>query len=313
MVEYRQSFKSVSLTPALIHNNVTSNDKGLVAFSNRQKVCFLNVYDGSTYEGCSGATIHSLRYINTGVMTVLAVCTTNGTQFFSEDGSQMIFFIPLSGRAVEGRLSYHQGVCCAGPHLLVGASEGNLNVVLAQGDSMSFLGQSVGPEPASAVSDICFAPLVAQVVTVHDNGHIFYWVGDVNGTYTPSYGGGCPDDVPSRCLPCGTSLIVSFGSGVIRAWDMLTRDLRVEISGHARWINAMDALPDAGVFASVGEDTVLNVWAIEPETFQVSLLHSSVVADKLITGVAFIAVSQGSTALTCTAYDADLAYIFEPC
>lgn len=83
-LEYRQIRFNVPLSPSLIHNNITANDRGLIAFAHQQKVCFLNLKDGTSSEGCGGSTITGLRYVNTGKQSFLAVCSTSGTQFLAK-------------------------------------------------------------------------------------------------------------------------------------------------------------------------------------------------------------------------------------
>lgn len=315
-LDYRQSPKSVILSPSLIHNNITSNDRGIVAFGHHQKVCFLNTKDGSSYEGPGGSTITGVRFVNTGKMWVLTVCSNNGTQVFSEDGSQMIFFIPLAAQVKEGRLPYHKGVAAslstAGSHICVGTSEGDINVVSAD-DAVGPLGLTKSPEGTSPVSDICFCNTTAQLVSVHDAGEVNFWGPQASGKYDLLAQTKVEGEVPTRCLAVVSSLLVAFGSGVIRVWDIVARELRVEISAHARWINSMDCLPDRGIFASVGEDTVMNVWLMDPDSRQISLIHSSVVADKLLCGIAFTGVGAGERSpLAVTAYDADQVYVYDP-
>lgn len=229
----------------------------------------------------------------------------------SEDGSQMIFFIALSVAVEEGRRPYHKGVAYnpGANQICVGTSEGDINIVTTENDCLNLLGPSKSVDNTSSVSDLCFSTATSQLVSVHDGGEIFYWTPDDTGKYQHIHSEmSQPGEVPTRCVTFATSLIVSFGHGVIRVWDMLAKDLRVEICAHARWISSMDGLPDKGIFASVGEDTVLNVWKVEEGTHEISLLHTSVVADKLLCGVAFTDPISERLPIACVAYDTDQVF-----
>merc|ERR1712127_152821 len=98
--------------------------------------------------------------------------------------------------------------------------------------------------------------------------------------------------------------LVAYGPGTYCLLDAVTLEAQAEVTAHARWITAVDVREDLGFVATVGEDTVLNVWQVDAGTGRIGLQHTSVVTDKLLTGVVL-----GHGAMV-TAYDStDLFHI----
>jgi WD40 repeat protein len=58
----------------------------------------------------------------------------------------------------------------------------------------------------------------------------------------------------------GTRLAAACSDGVIRLWDVASRDLRLTFSGHAAAVRHLAIAPDGRTLASLGEDNVLNLW-----------------------------------------------------
>ena len=107
------------------------------------------------------------------------------------------------------------------------------------------------------------------------------------------------------------SLAVAFGSGRIVLYSGTERF--AEIGAHARWVTGLQSwypfpegsgaagsLNTGQFFASVAEDTILQVWHIqsgeaEGGASRVDLIHSEIVDQKLLTGVTFLPDSAGSS------------------
>ena len=95
----------------------------------------------------------------------------------------------------------------------------------------------------------------------------------------------------------------------MRIFNPAKPHILAEIAAHNRCINAIAGLVpsdtfDLWVFASVGDDTMLNVWSIDsrPETdgVEVELLNSVSCADALLVGVAF----KGTDNIITSSYEA---------
>merc|ERR1711924_243219 len=196
------------------------------------------------------------------------------------------------------------GACVVGPsqHIIVGMSKGSVTAIQATAlDQLMPLMESAPQSPAVSISDLCYATCVNRVVTAHHSGELRYWYGAAGGQYVndviiPA----SMSQAPVHVSTLGPRLVVAFGPGTICLFDAASRELQIEITAHARWITGVAIREDLSQIASVGEDTALNVWQVDPSTAQVSLRHSQLVADKLLTGVAF-----HSAGCAVTAYDSD--------
>lgn len=273
------------------------------------KLMLHSIASGAGKEGPEGlAQVTSVRYLDLAIGTVLCVSSTNGTSIYNEDASSLILFVPMDAVPVAVNdsdvLKHHQGACVVPmlQHIVIGTSKGTLMVVQAAQESFVALPESVPSGEVSEVADVCFATASNHVVTAHNSGELRLWsaaeIPYVNTSIVPP-----TREAPVRIASLGARLLVAYGPGTICLYDVVSWQLQVEITAHARWITAVEVREDTGQIASVGEDTVLNVWEVAP-TGQVSLQHSSIVADKLLTGVAFAAFG-----MAITAYDSETLFI----
>jgi len=306
-------------TVSLLHNNLTPSMNGWLATVHNSvnagngKLMLHHMGSSTSKDGPEVPQVTSLRFLNImsadGAIcgTVLVVAHTNGTNIYSEDATTMLFHAPMHAVPEEGVLSYHQGACVVGPtqHIIIGMSKGSITAVQYSAlDKYWSLPESAPQSPAVGISDLCYAACVNRVVTAHHNGELRYWYATGTGQYIndliiPA----SLSQAPTHVSTLGPRLVVAFGPGTICLYDAATRELQVEISAHARWLTGVSVREDLGQIASVGEDTALNVWQVDPATGQVSLRHSCIVVDKLLTGVAFL-----STGVAVTAYDSDELY-----
>jgi WD40 repeat protein len=257
-------------------------------------------------DGPEAQQVTSVRYLDLTCGTVLCVSSTGGTQIYNEDATTMLYFVALNDSSPDTDvLKLHQGACCVSPHqhIVLGTSKGSLMAVQATAlDKFTSLPESAPSSPTAGVADVCYAACVDRVVTAHQNGELRYWWAAQGGQY-------CNDVIipatttgqaPVHVATLGPRLAVAFGPGTICLFDAASRELQVEITAHARWITAMTVREDVGQIATVGEDTALNVWQVDAATGQIGLAHTSIVADKLLTGVVF-----HSAGCAVTAYDSD--------
>merc|ERR1712194_435865 len=142
-----------------------------------------------------------------------------------------------------------------------------------------------------------------EVLVGYDDGSLIWWSLGGNGetvNAAQQHSDKFEDTPVSLASTSMSSTVAAFGSGVLRVFSGKMR--LAEIAAHARWITGMSSFPNS-IVATVAEDTVLNVWQISDD-HGVSLLHSSVVTDKQLTGVSF---AQGTPTpeVFVVAYDSD--------
>lgn len=302
---------TLSATVSLLHNNLSPSANGWLATAHNSvnvgsgKVMLHHMGSATVKDGPEVAQVTSVRFLDLACGTVLCVTNTNGTYIYTEDASNMLFHCALTDPSpANDVLKFHQGACSVLPaqHIVIGTNKGTVAAVQASAiDQFMSLPESAPQTPATGVSDLCYAACVNRVVTAHTSGELRYWYTAQGGQYV--------NDViipvstsqaPVHVSTLGPRLAVAFGPGTICLYDAATRELQAELTAHARWITAVSVREDLGLIASVGEDTALNVWQVDPATGQVSLRHSCVVSDKLLTGVAF-----HGAGVAVTAYDSE--------
>jgi WD repeat-containing protein 54 len=120
-------------------------------------------------------------------------------------------------------------------------------------------------------------------------------------------------------FPC-TSLVVkddyifaAFMNGKLRLYRVSpVQEMSVEISAHARTINAVCVHPSQYLAASVGDDQILHVWSLPDysagsyTSAEVNLFCSNQIENKKLTGVAFLSDDR----IGVVAYDDDELTIF---
>merc|ERR1719273_1508467 len=189
---------------------------------------------------------------------------------------------------MEVTMKFHQGACLVPSfqHITIGTSKGALVHVSAV-DQFLGLPETASSGSTTEISDLCFCAAISSVVSVHANGDLRVWQVQASGGYENNKSITATGEAPIRVVSLGVRLAVAFGPGTICLYDALSCELQAELTAHARWITALSSIEETGQLASVGEDTVINVWRVEPSSGQISVQHSSVVTDKLLTGVAF--------------------------
>ena len=108
------------------------------------------------------------------------------------------------------------------------------------------------------------------------------------------------------------SIFAAYSTGHIREFRQSTQAMIVEIVAHARCILALDFDPSSLWLASVGEDTILNVFKIpseKEEEEEIKLIKSIKAEDSVLTGIQFAA--EDSHVLLGTAYDKDTIHIWQ--
>lgn len=302
-------------TVSLLHNNLACSPSGWVACLHNSvslgsgKLMLHALTSGLTTNGPEINQATSIRYLELATGVVLCLTSTSGTQLFTEDASALLFYVGVDDVSAPDTMKCHQASCAVPSlqHIVVGTSKGSLVLVNAVGGQYAVLPECMPETTAGEVADVCFSEAAQTVFSVHTNGELRPWTPSPEGGYAcmgalPTMG-----QAPVRILPLGTRLAVAYGPGTLCLYDALSRELQAEITAHGRWINGMVSREDLGQLATVSEDTVLNVWQVEPSSGHVSLVSSTIPADKLLTGVGFF----GETICT-SAYDSDELYRHPP-
>jgi len=309
------SLGTLPSTVSLLHNNLACSSGGWLCSVHNTVVSggggklVMHQLGGSSKMGPEVAQAMSVSYIELAFGPVLVVCSTNGTQMYNEDATALLAHWPIRSAATGGdSLQYHQGACLVPgrSHIVIGTSKGSLELLHASGPH-EYIGMpasmpsSPGEIDQMAVADVCYCAATDTVITAHVNGELRTW--DPASDYKNTGSVPAVGQAPVRVASLNMQIMVAFGAGTICLFHASTYEVQAELTAHARWINAVGTREDAGQIVTVGEDTILNLWQVEPSSGEVSLLHSSVVADKLLTGVAMLT---GGAAVT--AYDSAEVY-----
>jgi WD40 repeat protein len=259
---------------------------------------------GQSKDGPETVQATSVKYLETNHGALLCLSSATGTQIYSEDLGTLLYYLPWSeGDSVT--VKYHQGACYV-PNLdqiVVGTSKGSLaSIQLSSGGSVQ-LPESLPSSQTSEVSDLCYCPVLDAVVSVHNNGELRVWYGSASGPYTNN--GLLPGafKAPVKVVALGPRLLVADGPGSLLVFDALSLELQAEVIAHARCLSACSVREELNYVVTVGEDTTLNCWQVDPTSGEISLHHSTIVTDKLLTGVAIHAAGAA-----VTAYDSDQLY-----
>lgn len=85
----------------------------------------------------------------------------------------------------------------------------------------------------------------------------------------------------------GAFLYCGYSTGHVRIFDLGSCTQCVQIAAHSRWINALEVHPNGATFATVSEDTTLNVWEFQEPGPKVRHVSAIPVPDAMLCGVAF--------------------------
>ena len=90
--------------------------------------------------------------------------------------------------------------------------------------------------------------------------------------------------------PLASFYVVGLATGVVRIYSCASCDLVVEMMAHSRQVNAIVCHEVKPVFATVSDDTMVNLWhaKIEKDTItDIELVHNQRIPDHLLVGVVF--------------------------
>ncbi|EDO41534.1 predicted protein [Nematostella vectensis] len=282
-------------------------------------VCLTNVAKGSIptqrQVSCKGEGAHSsssvlqAKWCELPNRNVLVIASVKGVQMFDPDGSIMVFWQSLPPcEATEVYSQFSRGICAVGDkYICVGSSDGGIMVfdVPARGTGVKL--QETLSSHNGAICDLVSHG--GKMVSSDESGHMIIW--QSGGHFTQlsqikGFGNPCSSIALLRNLVIG-----GYGTGHIRVFNGATGKLLIEVCAHARWINALDVAPDAGLLLSVSEDTFVRVWLISGEDdkpkFEMKFQHP--VNDIQLCGGKFLD-TQG-TSFGVTGYDLPDIVVFK--
>jgi len=232
-----------------------------------------------------------------GAKDSLVIATHSSVQVHDADLKQLFAFsLPSTS---EGKQKFARGITTAlaanKTFLFVGTSSGSVLVFEVKGKDYTFsqVLKAHAYSLCELVSDVAGG---AAWASGDSYGNVVTW----NGLEKDVSFAGAGYPCTSLALK-GATLICGYANGTISLHNLKTRAKVVDIAAHSRSINAIDVHPTADMFVSVSDDTYVNVWGYNTDTFEVKLLFSTNFPDNLLCGVQFS--GDKSTSITVAAYD----------
>jgi len=298
---------SLKSTPSLICNNLTTDG---------EKLAYASLSDAFIVDpnGSPGITklpsrenqkcpIFQVKWITIESQQFLVTTSTKGLQIWNADGSKSIFDFQLDSQieVTPDRQHFLQGVAClpARPSICVGSSSGSIFVFDFHMKSFQY-SQSLKFH-TQAINSLTVNKVLEAFAACDDQGTISVWNAQSLSKKCAFEGTGHPS---TSLLITGDILMSSYTTGHIRLFSLSTETLCAEIAAHSRCINAMALHPTKPMFASVSEDTYINVWSVpdfDSKDAKVELVYSNSIADHLLTGVVFLS----SENIVAASYDAE--------
>ncbi|CAG2114679.1 unnamed protein product [Medioppia subpectinata] len=134
------------------------------------------------------------------------------------------------------------------------------------------------------------------LVSCDDSGKIWVWdYIDSRLQQTVSFEG--YNGFSCNCLAFYKKYVLAgYGSGHLRVFDINSKLLISEISGHSKWVTAIDVAPDTGRILSTSEDSFVRIWQMneQNDTFKVSHEFSQNIANHMLFGGVFLDKSGNS-------------------
>ena len=235
----------------------------------------------------------------------LVTSSSNGIHIFRDDAKTVEYVFPLKSSEIEfgddsEGAQFTRGITHIAKtnQICVGASTGHIFTF----DVSSSEGINLSETKACHKYPICaLGNIESTLISSDDYGNVVLWDADDDYVEYCRFGG--------HGYPCSgvagrdNFVIAAYVTGHVRVFSIREKSLHTEISGHCRAITGLDLHPALNVFATVGEDSILNVWELpsaENEN-QVTICMSTCCTDSYFTGVSF---SQNGTGnLLTNSYD----------
>jgi WD40 repeat protein len=267
MAELQSTDITTKKSPSLLYNNLTAAGRK-VAYIHQTDVHILDTSSSTcTTLGVKGAS-QVASYGGDKLLTI----TKDEAVTFGSDEKQL----GVAKLATPDSLGT-RGIGVINDIAFVGHSNGSISVVsLKDNKTISTLQQH-----ADGITAITCGEVGEPVVVSADmSGDIIVWSvdGKVKAKIARAEG-----ETPTSIAVGAGHIIVSYGSGKIRFFDGSGKK-RIEVSAHARWINAISFNSATNTLASVSEDQLLQLWSV---TDKVAHKGYKWFPNALLTGVAF--------------------------
>jgi WD40 repeat protein len=259
--------------------------------------------------------IHSARFVDVRESVYLVVASSIGVQVWSRDGMVLKYFLPLNSVVTgESELDAHYMDGVAGfsaGHICVGSSVGSVAVIncpTSDGERMSLqqplvtkVGQGI-TAAASSSSRLVVGNELGDLF-LFTPGEVFEQVFEFPGVGYPCTSVAIRDDV----------IVAAYSSGHIRLFRGSIQEMAIEITAHARIINAIALHPTLSTFASCGDDQFLNIWSLpdfkDKSEHNAELLFSERLPNRLLTGIGYFSEDRIGVA----SYDEDDLIMLAKC
>ncbi len=284
-------------TASMSFNNCSSGCNGkYLAFSHKHlvQVCEEELLSSATEE-CKEITINASAK-TTDIVTQAKWCEIAGVAYLvvASVVGLRIYTVPFSGSASEMELVCiwtpdkqtgkgferelceppFRGIACPSPPsssdcLMVGSSTGGVIFFHVEGKDFEFDQVVKGHDTAVT----CMGGGANCCVSGDQDGNTTVWSAVSKAEQCRLKGDGHP---ATSCHVRKDRVFVAYSTGNIKIFLRSTQSVAVEIAAHARCIWAMDIHPYKNWIASVGEDTMLNVFEFPEQVGNLlSLLFSS--------------------------------------
>lgn len=234
--------------------------------------------------------------------TLLVITSVKGVQMFEADGSIMVFWQALTQNSSGTIAQYARGITAVGEkHICVGAADGAILVyeIPPRGTSLKF-------QETLSSHDFSIADLQASgdtMISADESGKIVIWKSGGHFSSLLSIDGyGWP---ATSIRLWKTFVIAGYGSGHVRVFNSETGIIVAEIAAHAKWINAIDVAPMAGLLLTTSEDSYIRVFSL----YDFEMNYQKSVGDIQLTGGRFL--SDNGNSFGVTGYDSTEVQIFQ--
>jgi len=298
-------------------SNLASNGKHLAfaAYSSAVIVKDENAVKGSSavsnatiIEAEDGALIQQVRWVQLQCTELLVVASSKNLMIYTNGGQRLLHVVTAAGGdAADSPPASFKGIgsCIAGvaDYICVGVSTGAVCLVpipdpqSAAGGSPAFGDSLLSPTSEMPIVDLSANqaphndPSRALVCSADAAGQVLVHAleGDGAWQYCCSFTVTTPDETPSMCTSLrmrGAYVYCAYSTGHVRIYDLVSCTIAVQMSAHARWINAIEVHPNGCHFATASEDTTVQIFEMLDGP-KVRHSHAVAAPDALLCGVAF--------------------------
>jgi len=300
----------VPATPSMLRNNLDSSENSPLAYCFASTVFVLNSDEKTrpvTIDIPGSNLVIQTKWVKTSSGKYLAIATTKEIILWDYRRGKMSCKYALANEKSAGPADFFRGIAGVDGKVCVGCSTGIILVLEDSHGSLNLVTRLTASERAASSISAMFGER-DMLLSGDSNGNITVWNGSSLTEETAFVARGSR----SPCMSVvgrGQIVIGGFASGHIRIFSRMSESIVAEITAHARCITGLALHPTKNIYASAGEDAVVNVFAIpqfESKTDgDIELLFSKCVKDALFTGIAF-----DSQSIVASIYDRSEMVVF---